>query len=59
MSQRQACKVLGQSGSTQRRKLIVKDDEESITKRITELACKYGRYGYRMITGMLRNEGLQ
>ena len=25
--------------------------------RITELACDYGRYGYRRITGLLRNEG--
>ena len=25
--------------------------------RITELACDYGRYGYRRITGLLQNEG--
>jgi putative transposase len=28
-----------------------------LTRRIIELATKYGRYGYRMITGLLRNEG--
>ena len=28
-----------------------------MTARITELATTYGRYGYRMITGLLRNEG--
>jgi putative transposase len=27
--------------------------------RITELACDYGRYGYRRITGLLRLEGWQ
>lgn len=36
---------------------MIKSDEEPLTKRIVELACQYGRYGYRMITGMLRNEG--
>ena len=36
---------------------MIKSDEEPLTRRIVELACKYGRYGYRMITGMLRNEG--
>ena len=28
-----------------------------LTKRITELACEYGRYGYRRITALLRQEG--
>ena len=28
-----------------------------MTGRIIELAAQYGRYGYRMITGLLRNEG--
>ncbi len=28
-----------------------------MVERITELATQYGRYGYRMVTGMLRNEG--
>jgi putative transposase len=57
ISERRACKILKQPRTTQRRKPIVKDDEEPLTNRITELALKYGRYGYRMITGMLRNEG--
>ena len=33
------------------------DDEEALTARIVELATKYGRYGYRRITALLRNEG--
>lgn len=28
-----------------------------LTGRIIQLATAYGRYGYRMITGLLRNEG--
>jgi transposase InsO family protein len=35
----------------------VTDEETHLTARVVELASKYGRYGYRMITGMLRNEG--
>jgi len=49
--------VLGQHRSVQRRERIVKDDEEALTQAIIELATQYGRYGYRMITGLLRNEG--
>jgi len=30
---------------------------EQLTGRIVELAATYGRYGYRLITGLLRNEG--
>ena len=32
-------------------------EEERLTARIIELASQYGRYGYRMITGLLNNEG--
>ena len=32
-------------------------DENELTERITELACKDGRYGYRRITALLRAEG--
>jgi putative transposase len=33
--------------------------ELRLTKRITELACEYGRYGYRRITALLRHEGFR
>jgi len=49
--------VLGQSRSTQRRKKHESDDDKYIRMRIIELARKYGRYGYRRITALLRNEG--
>ena len=32
-------------------------DEERLTDDIIELADKYGRYGYRMVTGLLNNAG--
>ena len=57
VSQRRACRVLGQPRSTQRRVPHVADDEPRLVKRMIELASQYGRYGYRLITGLLRNEG--
>jgi putative transposase len=57
VSERRACSVLGQSRSTQRHEPRVKDDEAALRQRIVELACEYGRYGYRRITALLRQEG--
>jgi transposase InsO family protein len=57
VSERRACKVLGQPRSTQRRKAYVPDDEPKLVKRIIELATQYGRYGYPRITKLLRREG--
>lgn len=57
ISERRACKVLGQSRSTQRLIPYVPDDEPLLVKRMIQLAEQYGRYGYRMITGLLRQEG--
>jgi len=57
ISERRACKALGQHRSTQRRRRLVSSEEEQLTDRIVEMAKEYGRYGYRMITGLLRNEG--
>ena len=37
----------------------VEDDEEKLVARIIELATQFGRYGYRRITAMLRQEGWQ
>ncbi len=57
VSERRACKVLGQWRSTHRRVKYVPNDEPCLVRRMIELASEYGRYGYRQITGMLRNEG--
>lgn len=55
--ERQACRVLGQPRTTQRRVLVQRDDEDALTKAIVDLASEYGRYGYRRITALLRTEG--
>lgn len=35
----------------------MKKDEPILREEIIRLACEYGRYGYRRITALLRNEG--
>ena len=57
MPERRACRVLGQSRSTQRRVLITRNDEDVLTRAIVDLASEYGRYGYRRITALLRAQG--
>jgi putative transposase len=57
VSQRRACRVLGQPRSTQRRVISVRDDEPRLVARMVELATRYGRYGYRRVTALLRAEG--
>ena len=58
ISERRACRTLGQHRSTQRKVPRGLADEERLTEDIIELAREFGRYGYRMITGMLNNSGL-
>ena len=53
VSERFACRVLGQHRSTQRKQPTKPDDEAALTADITALAIQYGRYGYRRITAML------
>ena len=57
VSERRACKVLEQARATQRRNLSPPSDEQQLTGDIVALATRYGRYGYRRITAMLRREG--
>ena len=57
VSERRICRVLGQSRSTQRYEKKQREDEEALTERIVELATKFGRYGYRRITALLKDEG--
>ena len=49
--------MLGQPRATQRYQKKTADDEVVLTKRIVELASEYGRYGYRRVTALLRQEG--
>ena len=57
VSERRACKVVGQHRSTQRKMPQGRDDEERLTADIVELARQYGRYGYRKIAALLRYAG--
>ncbi|NIP24072.1 MAG: transposase, partial [Phycisphaerae bacterium] len=57
ISERRACRVIGQPRSTQRYNASLKTDEEALQSDIIRLATKYGRYGYRRITAMLRVSG--
>jgi putative transposase len=56
VSERRACRVIRQNRATQRKAIRVSSEEELLTARIIELATKYGRYGYRRITAMLKRE---
>lgn len=57
ISERRACRTLGQHRSTQRKVPSGTPDEERLTEDIIELTRAHGRYGYRMITGLLNNAG--
>ncbi|WP_418884164.1 IS3 family transposase [Allorhizobium ampelinum] len=57
VSERRACRVLGQHRSTQRKIAKTPADEAALTADITALALQYGRYGYRRITAMLHQAG--
>ena len=56
VSERRACKVLGQARATQRRRASPPSDEKRLTEEIIALATKYGRYGYRRVTALLNNQ---
>ena len=57
VSQRRACRVLRQNRATQRRQPQPKADEARLIDCVAQLATEYGRYGYRQITALLRNQG--
>jgi putative transposase len=57
VSERRACRALGQHRSTQRKAPRGRDDEEQLTADLIELARQYGRYGYRKISALLRDAG--
>jgi putative transposase len=59
VSERRACRVLGQARSTQRHLSKVSGEESGLIKKVIELASEYGRYGYRRITALLGQEGFQ
>jgi len=59
MSERGACRLMNQPRGTQRYQLTQREDEDALTRAIVEFASQYGRYGYRRITALLKQDGWQ
>jgi len=57
VSERRACKVLGQPRSTQRYEPRENRFRDHLRERVIYFAKLYGRYGYRKVTGLLNFEG--
>ena len=57
VSERRACRVLGQHRSTQRYIPKGRADEDRLVADMIELARQFGRYGYRRIAALLREAG--
>ena len=57
VSERRACRAIGQPRSTQRRPAPVLADEEAPARSPPDLARAHPRYGYRRMTAILRREG--
>ena len=57
MSERRACRLVNQPRGTQRYQLTQRADEDALTQAIIAAASQYGRYGYRRITAVLRDDG--
>jgi len=51
--------VLNVNRTAYRYQPVKRVDEDEVRSAIIDLACNYGRAGYRTITSMLRNKGLQ
>ena len=49
--------MLQQPRSTQRYQKEIPEDEDLLREKVMELASAYGRYGYRRVTALLRNQG--
>jgi putative transposase len=57
VSQRRACRVVGQPRRTQRYAPKRRDDEGKLVGRMLELVRRHPRYGYRRVWALLRQEG--
>ena len=57
VSERRACRVVGQPRATQRYCPKLRDRDTALRRRLVELAGEHPRYGYRRMTVLLRGEG--
>jgi len=59
IAERRVCRVIDQPRSTQRDHPTFRDGGSYLRAEIIRLAGKYGRYGYRRITALLKQEGFR
>ena len=59
LSQRRACKVVGQPRATQRHTVQPDAAEQRLRERLNEFSEQRPRAGYRTACGQLRQEGLR
>jgi putative transposase len=57
ISQRRACRIVGQHRSTQRRQPTDGDQDRDLRDRLRRFANKHPRWGYRRAHAVLRREG--
>jgi len=57
ISERRACRITGQSRSTQRRLPVMADQELELRSWLAEFAKKRPRYGYRRAHAIAKKEG--
>ena len=57
VSQRRACQMIIQPRATQRYSRGGDLDKDALVSGVVELATRYGRYGYRRVTVLLKSEG--
>ena len=57
VSERRACRAIGQLRSSYRYRPRLDPSQERVRARIIMLAKEYGRYGYRTVTDLMRQEG--
>lgn len=57
VSERRACRVLGQCRATQRYSSRKEEFGDRLRSDVIRLASKYGRYGYKRITALLNQDG--
>ena len=57
VTERHACRLVGQWRTTQRYQPTQSNDEDRLTQSIVALASQYGRFGYRRITALLKQAG--
>lgn len=57
VSERRACKVLGQPRSSQRRKASRAEKDQVLLGRMKEVSRDNPRYGYRRVWADLRRQG--